>query len=147
MNETLYPDIRIYLIWIMMKIKLIFLKVFKNIYHNLYIKASHVQLNESIINFFRIQFDLDFCNIEFHTWIQDFTHRAPRQKKEKYPLIFYNGKILPCCNHRFKRDHFLHNGSPWYPYFPFADGSWVLFKYLSILMPYISCDVNLAWGP
>ena len=88
MNETLYPDIRIYLIWIMMKIKLIFLKVFKNIYHNLYIKASHVQLNESIINFFRIQFDLDFCNIEFHTWIQDFTHCAPRQKKRNIPWFF-----------------------------------------------------------
>ena len=107
------------------------------------------QHNDSKIDFFELQYDLDFCIIEFPTWFQDFTHRAPRQNKDNYSLIFYNGKnILPCCNHHFKGDHFLYDGSPWYPYSPLTDGSWVLFKYLFILMPYISCekDVKSAWG-
>ena len=110
--------------------------------------AILVSVDYSIIDFFKMQFDSDLCIILFHTWIKDFTHCAPWQKKDKYPLIFYNGKILPCRKNRFKGDHFLHYGSPWYPYSPLTDGSWVLFKYLLILMPYMSCekDVKSAWG-
>ena len=133
MNETLYPDIRIYLICIMITVQLIFCKVFEIL----------VSVNDSIIYFFKMQFDSDLCIIWFHTWIKDFTHCAPWQKKDKYPLIFYNGKILPCCNNRFKGDHFLHYGSPWYPHSPFADGPWVLFKLLLIYRLWKGCELSL----